>query len=92
MNLTDDFLLAKVSQERANAQIACYVNYMMGNMLLFKIIIKAAAMATYVRNLVTLIIPSGGATLGYVCPTDRKMAPIITSQLDKVHKWEFLPN
>lgn len=92
MNLTDDFLLAKVSQERANAQIACYVNYMMmGNTLLFKII-KAASMATYVRNLATLIIPVRGNDPRYVCPTDRKMAPIITNQLDKVRKWESLPD
>ena len=91
MNLTDDMLLEKVSPRRATRQLAMYAVYLATGNTLFHKTVKSSTVATYLRNVATLIVPVRGLDPRYECPTDTKMSPCILKILNKMKTWEQLP-
>lgn len=91
MNLTDDFLLEHVSQARATRQLGMYAVYLATGNTLFHKTVKSSTVATYLRNIATLVVTVRGLDPRYECPTDRGMAACITKVLNQMKKWEQLP-
>ena len=92
MNLTDDYLLEHVSQDRANLQMGMYCIYLASGETLYHKMIKVSSIEKYLCNVAMLISPSQGSDPRYRLPTDRALAPDIKKILDPLKKWEELPN
>ena len=92
MNLHDDFLLERVSQKRANLQLAAYAIYVGTGHSLWCRTVKSATIATYLRNIALLVKKFRPIDPRYAAPTDRSLAPVIKHYLDALKKWESIPD
>ena len=92
MNLHDDFLLERVSQRRANLQLAAYAIYVGTGQALWCKTVKSATIATYLRNIALLVKKFRPIDPRYAAPTDRSLAPVIKHYLDNLKKWESIPD
>ena len=92
LNLTDDWTLASLSQERANVQLALYATHLATGSTLHCRSIKAATINCYLTDVAKFLGRFREVDPRFTSSADSKLAPIIGKVLQEQRRWETVPN